>query len=188
MAASTIEEADRLLDMINTMLVISRTRAGQGEFHFESMDLTRMIQEACELFAPVAEDKEITFTCHVPGRFEVNADVTLIQRACANILDNAIKYTQPGGRITVELVRKDEAMLEIQVKDTGPGIPVELHERIFDRFFRAESSRTSPGSGLGLSFARAIVREHGGDIHVSSTPGRGACFTVRLPYGNFQVI
>jgi heavy metal sensor kinase len=188
MAASTIEEADRLLDMINTMLVISRTRAGQGEFHFESMDLTRMIQEACELFAPVAEDKEITFTCHVPGRFEVNADVTLLQRACSNILDNAIKYTQPGGRITVELVRKDEAMLEIQVKDTGPGIPVELHERIFDRFFRAESSRTSPGSGLGLSFARAIVREHGGDIHVSSTPGRGTCFTVRLPYGNFQVI
>jgi signal transduction histidine kinase len=112
----------------------------------------------------------------------------MLQRACANILDNAIKYTQPGGRITVELVRKDEAMLEIQVKDTGPGIPVELHERIFDRFFRAESSRTSPGSGLGLSFARAIVREHGGDIHVSSTPGRGTCFTVRLPYGNFQVI
>lgn len=147
-----------------------------------------MVQEACELFAPVAEDKDIVFTCHVPGRFEVNADVTMLQRACSNILDNAIKYTQPGGRITVDLVRENDAILDIKVKDTGPGIPLELHERIFDRFFRAESSRTSPGSGLGLSFARAVVREHGGDILVFSTPGHGACFTVRLPYGNFQVI
>jgi heavy metal sensor kinase len=188
MAANTIEEADRLLDMINTMLVISRTRAGQGDFHFESLNLTRMIQEACDLFAPLAEDKDITLLCQMPGRFEVMADVTMLQRAFSNLLDNAIKYTDPGGRITVEMIRKNDRVLEIHVTDTGPGIPEALHDRIFDRFFRAESSRTSPGSGLGLSFARAIAREHGGDIQVQSRPGEGACFSLTLPYCNFQVI
>jgi signal transduction histidine kinase len=188
MAANTIEEADRLLDMINTMLVISRTRAGEGDFHFVRLDLTRMIQAACDLFAPVAEDRNIVFSCDVPGRFEVKADVDMLQRAFSNLLDNAIKYTDPGGRIRVDLIRKTDSFLEIQVTDTGPGIPVELHERIFDRFFRAESSRTSPGSGLGLSFARAIAREHGGDIQVASRPGEGACFILTLPYCNFQVI
>jgi len=188
MTASTIEEADRLLDMINTMLVISRTRAGQGDFHFQPLDLTRMIQEACDLFAPVAEDKAIAFSCHVPGRFEITADVTMLQRAFSNLLDNAIKYTGSGGRITVEMIRENDGEVAIQVVDTGPGIPAELHERIFHRFFRAESSRTSSGSGLGLSFARAIAREHGGDIRVSSGPGRGACFILTLPYCNFQVI
>jgi heavy metal sensor kinase len=188
MAASTIEEADRLLDMINTMLVISRTRAGEGNFHFEPMDLTRMIHSACDLFAPVAEDRGIAFSWDVPGRFEMNADVDMLQRAFSNLLDNAIKYTDPGGRIRVDVIRKTDSLMEIQVTDTGPGIPPELHERIFDRFFRAESSRTSPGSGLGLSFARAIVREHGGDIQVDSSPGKGACFILTLPYCNFQVI
>lgn len=188
MAASTIEESDRLLDMINTMLVISRTRAGEGDFHFESMDLTQMIQEACDLFAPVAEDKDIAFSCHVPGRFVVTADVTMLQRAFSNLLDNAIKYTDPGGQITVQMIKKNDSIVAIQVTDTGPGIALQFHERIFDRFFRAESSRTSPGSGLGLSFARAIVREHKGDIQVQSSPGKGACFTLTLPYCNFQVI
>jgi signal transduction histidine kinase len=88
----------------------------------------------------------------------------------------------------VDVVRKTDSLLEIQVTDSGPGIPADLHERIFDRFFRAESSRTSPGSGLGLSFARAIAREHGGDIQVVSSPGHGACFILTLPYCNFQVI
>jgi signal transduction histidine kinase len=124
----------------------------------------------------------------MPGRFEVMADVTMLQRAFSNLLDNAIKYTEPGGRITVEMIRKNDRVLEIHVTDTGPGIPEALHDRIFDRFFRAESSRTSPGSGLGLSFARAIAREHGGDIQVQSRPGEGACFSLTLPYCNFQVI
>lgn len=188
MAASTIEEADRLLDMINTMLVISRTRAGEGNFHFEPLDLTRMIQAACDLYAPVAEDKQLALRCQVPGRFEVTADVAMLQRAFSNLLDNAIKYTGPGGQILVEMIRKNDAMVDIQVTDTGPGIPEELHDRIFDRFFRADSSRSSSGSGLGLSFARAIVREHGGDIQVGSNPGNGACFILTLPYCNFQVI
>lgn len=188
MAASTIEESDRLLDMINTMLVISRTRAGEGGFHFESMDLTQMIQEACDLFTPVAEDKDISFACHVPGRFEVMADVNMLQRAFSNLVDNAIKYTDLGGQITVQMIKKNDSIVAIQVRDTGPGIALQFHERIFDRFFRAESSRTSPGSGLGLSFARAIAREHKGDIHVQSSPGEGACFTLTLPYCNFQVI
>ncbi|MFO7988651.1 MAG: ATP-binding protein [Desulfotignum sp.] len=188
MAASTIEEADRLLDMINTMLVISRTRAGEGNFHFEPLDLTQMIQAACDLYAPVAEDKQIDFACQIPGRFEMTADVAMLQRAFSNLLDNAIKYTGPGGRILVEMIRKNDTMIEIRVTDTGPGIPEELHDRIFDRFFRAESSRSSSGSGLGLSFARAIVREHDGDIQVGSSQGSGACFILTLPYCNFQVI
>ena len=188
MAANTIEESDRLLGMIDTMLVISRTQAGEGDFQFETVDLTRMIQEACDLFVPVAEDKHIVFSCHVQDLYQVNADIRMLQRAFSNLVDNALKYTNQGGAVSVRVNRKSDKMLEIQVMDTGPGIHPQIHERIFERFFRAESSRTSPGSGLGLSFARTIAREHGGDIQVQSAPGSGTVFTMTLPYCNFQVI
>ena len=188
MASNTIEESDRLLDMINTMLVISRTEAGEGDFKFVKTNLSVMIQEACDLFAPLAEDKNIVF-CQkiIKEPIYVLADIKMLQRAVSNLLDNAIKYTPENGKITVCVFLKNQEV-RIKIEDTGIGIEPECFEKIFERFYRAESSRTSAGTGLGLSLARAIVQEHKGDILVSSRQGQGSVFVITLPYCNLEVI
>ncbi len=187
MAANTIEESDRLLDMINTMLVISRAEAGEGEFVFKPVNLSAMIHDACELFVPVAEDKSIDFTYEVAENIHVDADVKMLQRAFSNLLDNALKYTLARGSVHVDFSLESDGFIHIRVTDTGPGIDPVYFEKIFERFFRAESSRTSPGTGLGLSLARTIAREHKGDIKVSSQPAKGSVFLMTLPYRNFPV-
>ncbi len=188
MAADTIEESDRLLDMINTMLVISRTEAGEGEFQFQQVNVTQMIHQACDLFVPVAEDRQIRFFCKIAHRFYAHADIKMLQRAFSNLVDNALKYTGKGGQVVVQARQNAGENLEIQVIDTGPGIAPQFQARIFERFFRAESSRNSPGTGLGLPLARTIAQAHGGDVRVESTPGKGSVFTLSLPHCNFQVI
>lgn len=197
MAANTIEESDRLLAMINTMLVISRAEAGEGEFEFAPMDLSGMIRDACELFVPVAEDKEIRFTYAVAEDIEIKADAPMLQRAFSNLLDNALKYTPERGSVYVSVNiqsggtisgKMPEDMVLIEVADTGPGIEEGSLEKIFERFFRAEASRTSPGTGLGLSLARTIITQHQGDLRVENRKGDGARFCIRLPYRNFEII
>jgi heavy metal sensor kinase len=187
MAANTIEESDRLLDMINTMLVISKADAGDTDFIFKQTDLSDMVKEACDLFGPLAEDKHIAFSRHIEDEIVLPGDIRMLQRAFSNLLDNAIKYTPENGKICVQAaVENHEAVITIE--DTGTGIAPEYLEKIFERFYRAESSRTSSGTGLGLSLARTIVRRHNGDIRVSSRPGRGSVFSMTLPINNFPVI
>ncbi|MCG8567973.1 MAG: HAMP domain-containing histidine kinase [Desulfobacterales bacterium] len=188
MASNTIEESDRLLDMINTMLIISRAEAGEGDFAFSRLDISAMVDEACDLFKPVAEDMGLYFSEEVTPGLMVSADEKKIQRAFSNLLDNALKYTPAGGSVAVHVGLSTDNMVEIRVTDTGPGIEPDSLEKIFDRFFRAESSRTSPGTGLGLSLARTIARQHRGDVLVESRPGEGACFILRLPICNPAVI
>lgn len=188
MAANTIEESDRLLDMINTMLVISRAEAGEGEFVFEAVNLSALVLEACDLFLPVAEDKAIDFSVDVADPVMVEGDIKMLQRAVSNIIDNALKYTPGKGRVQVTLRTQPDGWVCIRVADSGPGIDPALEEKIFERFYRAESSRTSPGTGLGLSLARTIAREQGGDLFLVSQPGPGSVFEMRLPYRNIQVI
>ncbi len=187
MAANTIEESDRLLDMINTMLLISKAEIRKDDFDFEQIHLSGMILEACDLFAPLAEDKQILFETSIEDDLYLMADVRMLQRAFSNLLDNAIKYTGHHGMIRVTAYQQSQTAV-IEICDTGVGIDPENKEKIFQRFFRAESSRTSPGAGLGLSLARTIIRRHQGDICVTSTPRKGSVFTISLPYGNFQVI
>ena len=187
MASNTIEESDRLLDMINTMLVISRVEAGESEFEFETTDISVMIKNACELFAPLAEDKKIEFSQHIQEKILVFADMKMLQRAFSNLLDNAIKYTPEKGKITVSVVLQDHEVI-IKMEDTGIGIDSDDFEKIFERFYRADASRTKQGTGLGLSLARTIVRQHKGDISVSKKHDRGSVFTITLPYNNLEVI
>ncbi|MBU1194934.1 MAG: HAMP domain-containing histidine kinase [Proteobacteria bacterium] len=187
MAANTIEESDRLLDMINTMLLISKAQAREDDFDFKRINLSGMIREACDLFEPLTEDKQICFETAIAENIYIMADIRMFQRAFSNLLDNAIKYTPKNGSIRVAaFVRESDVIIEIA--DTGVGIDPVNHENIFKRFFRTESSRTSPGSGLGLSLARTVIRKHNGDICVQSSTGKGAVFTVSLPYDNFGVI
>jgi heavy metal sensor kinase len=188
MAASTIEECDRLLDMINTMLVISKTEAGVNKLDTHKMDIAAVVRDACELFRAPAEDKELRLVCDVPGNFCISGDNRLIQRMIANLLDNAIKYTPTGGSVEVAVNPVNNHAAAIKVKDTGIGISENDMARIFERFYRCDPSRSEAGIGLGLSFARAIARAHGGDITVTSEPSKGSTFTVTLPKTDFKTI
>ena len=183
MAASTIEECDRLLDMINTMLLISKTEAGVDKLNLEEIDLGRTVRDACELFRPSAEDKGITLSCETPDVLQVTGDIRMIQRMLSNLLDNGIKYTPPGGIVEVSISENEQHHVLVSVKDTGIGISEPELPRIFERFYRSDQSRSQAGIGLGLSLARAIARAHGGDVRVTSTPGQGSTFTVSLPTG-----
>jgi heavy metal sensor kinase len=180
MAASTIEECDRLLDMINTMLMISRTESGVVEPSREEIDLKELIEKACELFGPSAEDKGVTLNCNVPERIRPVGDNQMIQRMLSNLLDNAVKYTPAGGSVTVS-VSETEMGVSISVRDTGAGISEDDLPHVFERFYRGDQSRSRAGIGLGLSLARAIARAHGGEIAVTSEPNQGSTFTVVLP-------
>ena len=181
MAASTIEECDRLLDMINTMLMISKTESGVDKLSYEEIDLGGLVREACELFEPTAEDKGITLNYDVPNKSRLVGDNRMIQRMLSNLLDNAIKYTASGGMVNVSLSENDARDVVITFKDTGIGISPSDLPRIFERFYRCDQSRSQPGIGLGLSLARAIARAHGGDIEVTSRLSQGSTFTVTLP-------
>ena len=181
MAASTIEECDRLLDMINTMLVISKTEAGVNKLDTHKMDITSVVRDACELFQAPAEDKDLRLICEVTGTTSISGDNRLIQRMIANLLDNAIKYTPNGGSVEVAVNPVNNDAVAITIKDTGIGISEKEMSRIFERFYRCDPSRSEAGIGLGLSFGRAIARAHGGDITVSSEPNHGSLFTVFLP-------
>jgi len=180
MAAGTIEECDRLLDMINTMLLISRTEAGAGSLAMERLDLAAVIRNALELFQAVAEDKKVALDVDVTERCTMLGDISMLQRLVANLLDNAIKFTSAAGRVSLRLVCSGETATLI-LSDSGVGISPEDLPHIFKRFYRCDQSRSQSGTGLGLSLARTIARAHGGRIDVASSRGAGSTFTVTLP-------
>lgn len=186
MASNTIEESDRLLDMINTMLVISKAQAGAGDFEFKTVDLSSLLNNACDLYLPLAEDKQIKIQKQIADDISVKADRKMFQRAVSNLLDNAIKATPEKGRIEVTASIRDNRVC-LQFKDTGYGIDPRYHEKIFERFYRVESSRTSNGTGLGLSLVQTVVHRHAGTIKVSSSLDQGACFLITLPHRNFGI-
>ena len=180
MAASTIEECDRLLSMINTMLTISRTESGVDPAQREFVDFSKLVADACELFRPIAEDKGVAMACSPGEKVHVYGDHGMLQRMVANLIDNAVKYTARGGSISAELVCSDD-YAELKIADTGMGISPDDQGKVFHRFFRSDQSRSQGGAGLGLSLAQAVARAHGGGIALQSMPGKGSSFTVSLP-------
>jgi len=183
MAGGVVEECDRLIGMINTMLEITRTGTGTVKLERQNVDLAAIATQAHELFQPLAEMKNLEFilatatvTAIVPG------DRARLQRAVANLLDNAIKYTPEHGRVELAVTRTEQ-QVKLTVTDNGPGIaPAEL-PHIFERFYRCDASRTQTGNGLGLSLVEAIVKAHHGRIQADSVPGRGSTFTITLGAG-----
>jgi heavy metal sensor kinase len=185
MAAGTIEECDRLLDMINTMLFISKTEAGVGHLEVVDLDLAAVVRNACELYQPVAEDKNVDLACKVDAQCLIRGDARMIQRLVANLVDNAIKYSSAGTQVAVALVTDSQNGVRLIVRDAGVGISAKDLPHIFERFYRSDTSR-SPGQpdagvGLGLSLAQTIARAHGGRIEVVSRPSHGSTFTVYFP-------
>ncbi|MCD4717519.1 MAG: HAMP domain-containing histidine kinase [Desulfobacterales bacterium] len=182
MATDTIEECNRLLEMVNTMLDISEAEAGAIKLTMEKTDMAGIVQDACELFQPAAAEKGLTLTSGISDtdNLFVYGDIQRLQRMVANLLDNALKYTPSGGTVTVS-VTSNEGQVVISVSDTGIGISKVDLPHIFTRFYRCDQSRSQAGIGLGLSLARAITTAHGGNIAAISNPGKGTKFIVTLP-------
>jgi signal transduction histidine kinase len=186
MAVNTIEECDALMEMINTMLDITETEAGVNEFKLESVNITAMILEACELFRPMADEKNIEMTTSLPGELNLQGDRNKLQRLVTNLLENSLKYTEPGGSVNIS-ARQNDGQISILFEDTGIGIAENDLPKIFDRFYRCDRSRSQHGIGLGLSLAKAIVHAFGGKISVESVMNQGSSFLVTIPHGQRQL-
>jgi signal transduction histidine kinase len=180
MAGTIIEECDRLLAMINAMLDISEAESGLMKLNQQRIDLVDLVRDVCDLFQPLAENRNIRIDIEAPGSAPVLGDLKKIQRILSNLVDNALKYTPGGGSVNIVIKETAKDILVI-VKDTGNGIPEKDLPHIFDRFFRGEKSRSTPGNGLGLSLAQAFVLIHGGTITATNIPEKGSQFTVILP-------
>jgi len=169
--------------LVEDLLVLARADSGSGGLHFETMDLAGTLRESCEQGKVLAAAKRIGFDLQLPeAAVPVEGDQQALKRDSLILIDNAIKYTEAGGRISVGLTRNNGLVI-FEVRDTGIGIDEEDRPHIFDRFYRADKARTpgAGGVGLGLSIAHWIVEAHHGEIKVKSQLGQGSSFAVILP-------
>jgi signal transduction histidine kinase len=185
--ADCVEESDRVLVMLNTLMDISEAESGAMQLQREPVRLAEIVDRAVDLYREVAEAKGISLhassgAASAADDVVVDGDRTRLEQVAANLIDNAVKYTPAGGRVDVD-VRRDGDRAILEVRDTGAGIPPDEISRIWDRLFRGDRSRAERGLGLGLSLVKAIVETHGGTVGVASEPGRGSTFTVTLPLG-----
>ena len=175
--------AGRVLDLINEILALARAESGRETLHARRVDLGPFVTSVARTFLPLAERKAIAYETQGPAeQVIVYADPDHLDRALSNLFSNAFKFTPDGGAVRVT-VSSDDATARIVVRDSGPGIPAEELNRIFDRFHRAKTAGTQPGTGIGLALARELVSLHGGSIAVESEEGFGSTFTVTLRKG-----
>jgi len=174
------EEAEGMASMLNQLMDISEAETGVMSLHPEAVDLALLLEAVIELYRFLAEDKGLSVGFKAPISLPATVDAGRMRQVFANLLDNAVKYTPGGGHVEVTAHRTHDA-IDISVTDTGIGIDPQDLPFIFDRLYRGDKSRTQRGLGLGLSLVRAVVAAHGGHIEVTSEPGGGARFTVRLP-------
>ena len=180
-----------LLNLVNDLLEVSRLEQGKLELHYETCDLSDLVNRLSANFEAVAAQQQLTFRVQTPPHLQADLDPARIERVVLNLLSNAFKFTPAAGSITccleAEPVSGDASEMPAQVlftvQDSGPGVPVDLREMIFEPFRQVETGkrRHSGGSGLGLAIVKDLVTLHGGTIRVDEAQGGGARFTVRLP-------
>lgn len=174
------EDSDRLHNILNDLIDISRIESGGVPMEFRAVSAHTMAVEALEPFRRAAQDQGVTLSVEMPGDLsEVWADMTRVVHVFGNLLSNALKYTPAGGKVTLA-ARADEALVHFSVADTGKGIPGKYLPRIFEQFFRVPDQETGTGAGLGLAIAKEIVEAHGGTVSVESEEGKGSIFTFTL--------
>jgi signal transduction histidine kinase len=178
--ADCLEESERVLSMLNTLMDITEAEAGMMKLQREPADLCQLAREVVELYEYVAEEKKIAVHTELPAPCEAPVDRIRMRQVFANLLDNAIKYTPSGGSVTIS-VRDESGQAVVRFRDTGIGIPVEEQDKIWSRLYRGDKSRSQRGLGLGLSLVKAVVEAHGGKATVTSQPDHGSEFTVTLP-------
>ncbi len=168
---SSIREADSLLTTFNALLRIARIEAGQVTTDFAVLDYRTLVEDVVEFYEPLAEEKKQFLTVDAGNTIKTMGDRDLLFQALANVIENAIKYTQENGHISVVLSQLDNDAV-ITIADNGPGIPAEERERVFRRFYRLDRSRSTAGNGLGLSMVAAVVTMHQGQIRLmDNDPG-----------------
>jgi signal transduction histidine kinase len=178
--ADSVEETDRVLTILNTLLDVAEAESGMMQLKREPVDLCKLLKEVFDLYEYVAEEKKVTMLneCSLP--LFAHGDANRLRQVFANLLDNALKYTPAGGVVKVRgMSQRDAAIVEFE--DTGMGISKEEQPRIWERLYRGDKSRSQRGLGLGLSLVKAIVEAHRGEIFVRSEPGKGSIFRVELP-------
>jgi heavy metal sensor kinase len=178
--ADCVEESEQILTMLNTLMDISEAETGTMKLRIEEVNIQSLLEETIELYTHVAEEKEITLNVRSPNDIFLMADHNRMRQVLANLLDNAIKYTPNGGRVSLEASGRDHLVV-IKIMDTGSGILPEETSKIWDRLYRGDKSRSQRGIGLGLSLVKAVVQAHQGRIEVESEPGAGSLFTLYFP-------
>ena len=154
-----VAEADRLLNTFNALLRIARVESQHGGESFTEIAMDDLVRDVAELYEPLMEEKSQALAMQLRGDVHVSGDRDLLFQTIANLLDNATKYTPAGGDIQIDLARQN-GKGKLIIADSGPGIPEAAHEKVFQRFFRLEQSRTTPGNGLGMSLVAAVVMLH----------------------------
>lgn len=182
MLGSALEETERLTKIVEQLLAISRLDAGEACNELRPLDLGEVAFSTAEQLHLLAKEKEIQLSFGITPGVILEADVIRLRQVVANLLDNAIKYTQVGGEVQVGVSRSGQSAL-LRVRDNGPGIAPDCLPHIFERFYRSDRarSRASGGSGLGLAIVKAICDAHGAEVSVVSTEGAGSCFTIKWP-------
>lgn len=175
-----LAEADGLLGTFNALLRIARIESAAQRAGFAEVDLAALVRDVAELYEPLAEEKQQRFTTNVQDAVHIDGDRDLLFQAVANLVDNAIKYTPAGGQIELTLQTHGEGA-RIIVADDGPGIPAEARNQVLQRFFRLDTSRTTPGSGLGLSLVAAVAKLHRAQLLLTDN---GPGLRVVLDFGN----
>ncbi len=180
-----VADTEDLLGTFNAILRIARLEAGERRETLIPVDLGEIVADMAELYEAAAEDAGLAFHADIQPGLMVRADRGLISQALANLLDNAIKYSIPGGAVTLRLRRTASGEREVAVIDSGPGVPPEARDRVLERFVRLESSRSLPGAGLGLSLVKAVADIHNGKLRLDNgepgPAGPGLCATLLLP-------
>lgn len=177
---NAIAEAERIQSMLRMLMDISEAETGVMKLSKRSVNLTEVVEDLAEFYGYLAEEKEITVECQLTESISVEIDVDRFRQVITNLLDNAVKYTPAGGSIGVSVYSRDHSAV-LEVSDTGIGIHEDDIPHIWDRLFRADKSRSTPGLGLGLGVVKAIVEAHRGSVTVRSTPESGSVFVVSLP-------
>jgi signal transduction histidine kinase len=176
---------EQMLGLVNSLLDIAEMESGKMDIAAKPLSITQLCQELIATYVQFANDAGIILNSRIPEEMPAfSGDEEKLQRVFSNLIDNALKFTPAGGRVDISL-RSLPDTLEISVADTGPGVPAEFKESIFERFSQIPTSGgRRRGTGLGLTFAKLAVEAHRGRIWVEDNPGGGSVFRIHLPLEN----
>jgi two-component system heavy metal sensor histidine kinase CusS len=175
---STVAECERLSGIVDNLLFLAHAEATDQRTHPRSLDGRAAVEKIVAYYQTIADDRHVTMSC--TGEGEIYADPALLGRAVSNLVDNALRFTPDGGTIQISVAMRDRHS-EITVSDTGCGIAAEHLPRVFDRFYRADSSRSTHGAGLGLALVKSITDLHGGSVRIESEVHRGTKVVLSFP-------
>jgi signal transduction histidine kinase len=179
--ADCLEESEKVLSMLSIMMSVAEAESGTMRLALEELELYSTIADVVNLYEYVADEKNIDLHMDIDADIVIRADRTRIRQVWANLVDNGIKYGRSGGFVRIHAGTTGKGV-SIFFQDNGMGISTSELDRIWERLFRGDRSRTQQGLGLGLNYVRAVVEAHGGNVLVESTLGKGSCFQVQLPY------